>query len=412
MYNENIDDEDKRQNDELYAKEKAIYIAYIEGDLTIDEIAKIFKINPKTVEIIAENYAKYILEDLSDFYVALKKRKEKELEAKKKKKEQEEKDRIAKVEQEIDEKLKESQDFLNEYLDSDMTSKEFCAIKNIAYKYFEDYQYFITNLDVKLHVKVSSRLYDEYLEEKDSKHLKKYEITDAHELLTIKEFLNSYQNSSLTKLEFLKENGVSNKYFYEMLEALNKEEPNSLLYSQITDKLSTELVNESDILIKIIQKITERIKQGVSSKNALKSRPFDIYDYYEITNIQIDTLIRHSQEKNLEDSVVTLKKFKEENKKNEMSVTLESVPKNDNNLLAFEILKKKQLPYIYGTYTKVIEKLEKKEFDEKELNIKYKEKPDSLILVEFNQKESEEYIVKKAIEKLGIKQDINDSRVR
>lgn len=308
---------------------EAIFKEYMTTDKPLKEIAKKFglsNISDEKLELMVKEFAEkldaagYKSPDkktfLSKFYEKRRKRKEKiQKENKKKQDEENEKLRKEQDEKEKEEKLEKAKTVLKAYTSFDGDIYEFLNTSKMSKKYFDNMYYTLVDDNSKdsnkLYREVKSKLYEDYINDKNSPTEKIDEEEFKQKVLEAKYIANSYINASDDKLKFCRNINISKKYFDDTVYTLKYEDYK--LYEQVILKTANDRIKESVLIPKLIKKVSEKISDGIQEEVG-KRRNFNILDYYKTTDIEIEKLKVLADNYNMDKELILINEFIESNK--------------------------------------------------------------------------------------------------
>ncbi|MCX8074621.1 MAG: hypothetical protein N2749_03440 [Clostridia bacterium] len=385
-------------NEKGQIDEKQVYLLYIEGKLSIKEIAKKCHVNEGAVFAIAENYAKFVLEDVTELYAAKLKREKKEKEDKKRK-EQEEKDKLNKEknDQKQEQALDEARKYMHDYLESKDSKELFCAKTNRTLSYFRDTLDLLKNSDNKQDYKLYKDLEYKILHLEDDEGEK-----NTKAKICIESFLEHKKDI----YDFCSENKYSRKYFYEMLDVVKNSDQN--LYNFVKYKIVQDEIKKSSTIALTIKKMATYEIAGINSDG--KNKKFDILDYYKMTNINIDKLIRAASDMKLDSEYESLKRFADSTRNDRTHITEHDIMskryvvhgilvENDIKQKIINYLEKNKIPFVNGTFKIALEKFVDSEIDisKSVLTDKSEKIVEATLKKEFSSKNVSEDIINESI---------------
>lgn len=405
---------------------EAIFKEYMTTDKPLKEIAKKFglsNISDEKLELMVKEFAEkldaagYKSPDkktfLSKFYEKRRKRKEKiQKENKKKQDEENEKLRKEQDEKEKEEKLEKAKTVLKAYTSFDGDIYEFLNTSKMSKKYFDNMYYTLVDDNSKdsnkLYREVKSKLYEDYINDKNSPTEKIDEEEFKQKVLEAKYIANSYINASDDKLKFCRNINISKKYFDDTVYTLKYEDYK--LYEQVILKTANDRIKESVLIPKLIKKVSEKISDGIQEEVG-KRRNFNILDYYKTTDIEIEKLKVLADNYNMDKELILINEFIESNKLEIKELNFENKLKKTKDekdkeylLNVKEYMKNNKIPLLEGTFELVVKKFnkdndikkaeeEKEKKENKENEIKTLKPVDELIIKELSQNEGSEDLI-------------------
>lgn len=405
---------------------EAIFKEYMTTDKPLKEIAKKFglsNISDEKLELMVKEFAEkldaagYKSPDkktfLSKFYEKRRKRKEKiQKENKKKQDEENEKLRKEQDEKEKEEKLEKAKTVLKAYTSFDGDIYEFLNTSKMSKKYFDNMYYTLVDDNSKdsnkLYREVKSKLYEDYINDKNSPTEKIDEEEFKQKVLEAKYIANSYINASDDKLKFCRNINISKKYFDDTVYTLKYEDYK--LYEQVILKTANDRIKESVLIPKLIKKVSEKISDGIQEEVG-KRRNFNILDYYKTTDIEIEKLKVLADNYNMDKELILINEFIESNKLEIKELNFENKLKKTKDekdkeylLNVKEYMKNNKIPLLEGTFELVVKKFnkdndikkaeeEKENKENKENEIKTLKPVDELIIKELSQNEGSEDLI-------------------
>lgn len=368
---------------------------YVECKLTLAELAKKYHVNEAYIDEIVKEYIKrtHDISLLNIYYKALAIRRK--LNKKKKEEENEKQEKLINEKQKQEE-LNEKKDLLNSFLDSKLNEQDFCIDNKMSVKYFEDVLVDVKNEDKALYYSVKYKFYTDYKDQIQKEYEDKLDEDSKEKLSMAQEIAQDFLKSKDDMITFCKsKDNMSQKYFDDCIMTLKDND--SKLYSIIKDKISDNIIDESDILHKTIIKIASFAKNGIVT-NDERFRKFTMLDYYSKTNISFNNLMKFAQKYNMDIEYNILQEYADDNKKEMSQISLDDMLENLNDeiekqkvIKTFEYIDNNGLPRIYGVFEEVNKKLE----SGKKLKIE-NERIDDLIKLEMQNKESNLDIVNHA----------------
>lgn len=352
----------------------AIYKDYVECKLTSDEICKKYGVMKSVLDLLVKNYAENELDDLSEYTKALAVRRK--LYKKKQKEDAEKAEREHELERER-QNIKQAKYILNAFLDSELDEASFCSQEKMSVKYFEDKLYEIKDEDRRLYMSVKSKFYTDYAKQQKQKYQDIEDQKQKAQIIEAQDIMKKYMNSETSISAFCKSNNISKSYFENSVKNLRTTEPK--LYELVKDKLTDDVINSSEILRKIVTKVTYLTQNGVTLPSG-DTRNFTLFDYYKLTNIDFKNLVSVAKKINMETESEILNNYLIKNleltRKVDVSKLYEGKDSDPDKAKIDSILNyinDNNLPVIVGVYNEVAKKFEDMKIKEKENKEKNKE---------------------------------------
>ncbi len=378
-----MEDEEINISEEEKEEGRLIYESYIEGKLSISQIAKKFKRTSKEVENIVKNYAIYILKDDTEYKKAKKKREDKikkeKLEKQKKAAEELEKKRKDEEERKKQDEIDEAVILMRAFLNFDLDQEEFCNRENLSYRDFDEKLDLVYEGNKRIYYDVNIKIYNDELDKKRNEENK---IKDE------KGYEESVQNAKFDLRDYI----ASAKSMNDIQDFQNKlliiRHEDYVLYKKAYDKSKEDILNSTILFKSVIKKVGEYIKKGVYDKKTKKKRAFTILDYYKTTRINYNELVNMAKNYNMEKELELLSDFSQKNTTDFEDINITTALGKDKSAdnvkkvnAIFSYMRANNYPMLKGIYNNI---LESKNFDfsktEKKTEI------DTMLVDELNRK--------------------------